>query len=181
MPYTLTISPHAEAAPLISSLHAPHPPVHCSRWARGQHPYTTTVLLGSLKGIFTFDSYFLWKCCSIAAFLFLKNFYFFGLLSFRVAPVAYGGSQARGWTGAVVTSLRHSHSNAGSELCLRPAPVAHGNSASLTHRVRPGIKPTSSWMLVGSLTTEPWGDLPCRLPSLLCFWDSWCQSDSSAL
>ena len=38
------------------------------------------------------------------------------------APAAYGGSQARGQIGAVATSLRQSHSNAGSEPCLRPTP-----------------------------------------------------------
>ena len=34
--------------------------------------------------------------------------------------MAYGGSQARGPIGAVATSLRQSHSNAGSELNLQP-------------------------------------------------------------
>ena len=29
--------------------------------------------------------------------------------------------------------------------------TAHSNAGSLTHRARPGIKPTSSWVLVGSL------------------------------
>ena len=40
----------------------------------------------------------------------------------------------RGQIGAVATSLRHSHSNS--------------NTGSLTHWARPGIKPTSSWILV---------------------------------
>ena len=35
-------------------------------------------------------------------------------------PAAYGGSQARGRIGAVATGLHQSHSNAGSELHLRP-------------------------------------------------------------
>ena len=38
------------------------------------------------------------------------------------APAAYGGSQARGWIGAVATGLRQSHSNAGSEPHLQPTP-----------------------------------------------------------
>ena len=38
------------------------------------------------------------------------------------APAAYGGSQARGRIGAVATSLRQSHSNAGSEPHLQPTP-----------------------------------------------------------
>ena len=40
----------------------------------------------------------------------------------RAAPAAYGGSQARGLITAVAASLRQSHSNAGSEPCLRPTP-----------------------------------------------------------
>ena len=38
------------------------------------------------------------------------------------APSAYGSSQARGPIRAVATSLRHSHSNVGSELHLQPTP-----------------------------------------------------------
>ena len=38
------------------------------------------------------------------------------------APAAYGGSQARGPIAAVATGLCQSHSNAGSEPHLRPAP-----------------------------------------------------------
>ena len=32
--------------------------------------------------------------------------------------------------------------------------TAHGNARSLTHCVRPGIKPESSWILVRFVTTE---------------------------
>ena len=42
--------------------------------------------------------------------------------SLRVAPVAYGGSQARGPTGAVAAGLHWSHSNSVSELHLCPTP-----------------------------------------------------------
>ena len=37
-------------------------------------------------------------------------FFFFGFF-FRAAPMAYGGSQARGQIGATAASLHHSHSN----------------------------------------------------------------------
>ena len=37
----------------------------------------------------------------------------------RATDVAFGSSQARGWTGATASSLHHSHSNARSELCLQ--------------------------------------------------------------
>ena len=40
----------------------------------------------------------------------------------RAAPAAYGSSQARGLLGAVAAGLHHSHSNRGSEPCLRPTP-----------------------------------------------------------
>ena len=36
--------------------------------------------------------------------------------------MVYGVSQARGQIGAVAAGLQHSHSNGGSELCLRPTP-----------------------------------------------------------
>ena len=32
--------------------------------------------------------------------------------------------------------------------------TAHGKAGSLTQCLRPGIKPTSSWILVGFITTE---------------------------
>ena len=41
---------------------------------------------------------------------------------FKATPAAYGGSQARGLIGAVVTGLHHSHSNSRSESSLRPTP-----------------------------------------------------------
>ena len=41
---------------------------------------------------------------------------------FRVAPVAYGGSKARGQIGAIATDLHHSHSKASSKPCLQPTP-----------------------------------------------------------
>ena len=51
--------------------------------------------------------------------------YLFFLSFFAIswaAPSAYGGSQASGPIGAIATSLRQSHSNAGSEPCLQPTP-----------------------------------------------------------
>ena len=44
----------------------------------------------------------------------LSLFFFFFVFS-MAAPVAYGGSQARGLIGTVGASLRQSHSNAGSQ------------------------------------------------------------------
>ena len=52
----------------------------------------------------------------------MNFFFFWSFFAFRAAPSAYGGSQARGLIGAVAASLYQSHSNAGSELHLRPTP-----------------------------------------------------------
>ena len=54
---------------------------------------------------------------SLSHFFFL---FFFGLS--RAAPMAYGGSQARGQIIAVAAGLHHSHSNARSKPHLRPTP-----------------------------------------------------------
>ena len=50
------------------------------------------------------------------------QFWFFFLLLFMAETAAYRGSQARGLIRARAVSLRHSHSNAGSELHLRLTP-----------------------------------------------------------
>ena len=47
-------------------------------------------------------------------------------VSFRAAPTAYGGSQARGVIRAVGISLRQSHSNARSKLQLQTTPQLTG-------------------------------------------------------
>ena len=57
------------------------------------------------------------KHCKSTIFYFIYLFIFF--LPWA-APVAYGGSQARGRIGAVAADLHQSHSNAGSELPLWP-------------------------------------------------------------
>ena len=50
-------------------------------------------------------------------------FFFFYLFAFsRAAPIAHGGSQARGPIGAVAAGLHQSHSNEGLELHLQPTP-----------------------------------------------------------
>ena len=46
----------------------------------------------------------------------------FFFLLFGAAPMAYGGSQARGRIRTIAAGLRHSHSNTRSELSLRPIP-----------------------------------------------------------
>ena len=85
-------------------------------------------------------------------------FVLFLFLLFRDMPTAYGGSQARGWIGATVASLchSHSHSNAGSNATYT---TACSNTRFVTLWVRPGIKRTISWYLVGFLSAVPWQEL----------------------
>jgi len=73
-------------------------------------------------------------CLDDCGFVILKSgtitppawFFVFCFLSFChfswAAPGAYGGSQARGWIGAVATGLCQSHSNTGSKPHLRSIP-----------------------------------------------------------
>ena len=52
----------------------------------------------------------------------MQNFFFFFFGLYGAESAAYGGSQARGHIRAAATGLRHSHSNARSELHLGPTP-----------------------------------------------------------
>ena len=72
---------------------------------------------------------------------------FFGLFVFsRAIPAAYGGSQAQPMPG----DLSH----------VFDYTTAHSNARSLTHWERPGINPSSSWILVRFVSAEPWWELP---------------------
>ena len=83
-----------------------------------------------------------------------SNFtYFFAFLGPH--PVAYGGSQARGQIRAVATGLRHSQQPRQIWATSATYTTTHGNAGSLTHWARPGIEPTSSWILVRFVTAEP--------------------------
>ena len=62
-----------------------------------------------------------------------------------------GGSQASGPIGAIATSLRQQH---GIQVASATYTTTHGSTGSLTHWVRPGIEPASSWMLVRFI--NPW-------------------------
>ena len=66
---------------------------------------------------------------------------------FRTIPEAYEISWARGWIETAATGLCHSHSNFRIQATSATYTAAWGNAASLTHWVRPGIEPTSSWTL----------------------------------
>ena len=68
-----------------------------------------------------------------------------------------GAIPTKGLIRAVASSLRHSHSNARSKPRLPPA---HSNAGSSTHWARPGIKPATSWFLVGFVSAAPRRELP---------------------
>ena len=68
--------------------------------------------------------------------------------------------QARGQIRAVAASLCCSHSSVGIWASSVTYTAAYGNTRSLTHWTRPGIKPSSLWILVRFVTTEPQGELP---------------------
>ena len=89
------------------------------------------------------------------SFSFLFSFLFF----FRATPIAYGSSQPRGRIRAVAASLCHSHCNTGSKIHLHPTPQLTA-ARSPTHWMRPGIEPTSSWILVRFISAAPWQGLP---------------------
>ena len=112
---------------------------------------------------------------ALRSFIFFFFFFFFFFLFFfffvflRLHTWHMGSSWARGRIGAVAASLYHSHSKAGSELCLNPL-SKDLNARSLTHWAKLGIKPISSWILVKFITAEPWWELPITFLSLVLTW-----------
>ena len=68
---------------------------------------------------------------------------------FKPTPTAYRDSQARGLIGAVAASLHQSHTTSAAYT------TAHSNIRSLIHWARPGIKPSTSWFIVGFVSTAP--------------------------
>ena len=84
--------------------------------------------------------------CSILIFAtFCKFGIFFSLKN--AVPTACGSCQARAQIRATDAGLCQSHSNAVSKSHLWTT-TAHGNTRSITHWARPGIKPASSRILV---------------------------------
>ena len=87
----------------------------------------------------------LYKC-----FLSLIDFFFFFP---RAAPAAHGSSQARRWIGAAASGLhRWQPQQCQIQATSATNAAVCGNTGSLIHWARPGIKPTSSWILVRFLT-----------------------------
>ena len=89
----------------------------------------------------------------VALFLGEEDFFFFFLL-FRTTLLAYGSSQTRGQIGATAAGKHHSHINTSSEPCLWPTPQLTAVPDPWP-TVRPRIKPTSSWILIRFISSEP--------------------------
>ena len=87
------------------------------------------------------------QICFFVLFCFLFLF-----LLFKAAPAAYGSSQARSWIGAVAAGLGPQKQQCRIQATSLTYSAAPSNARSLAHWVRPGIKPTSSWILVGFVT-----------------------------
>ena len=78
--------------------------------------------------------------------------FFVPLGLFRATLTAYGSSQAKGQIRAVAAGLRHSHSNVGTEPCLRPTSQLMAT---------PDLQPTEQgW----ELNLCPYGSQSCLLP-----------------
>ena len=78
---------------------------------------------------------------------------------FRVSPAAYGSSQARGWIGAVAANYTTA------TVTWNPRYVCDLQHGSRQHQIlhppeKPGIKLTSSRILVGFVSTVPQQELP---------------------
>ena len=78
---------------------------------------------------------------------------------FRAAPIPYGNSQPRGRIRATVAGLCNSHSNSRSKLHLQPIPQLMAMPDPQPTKVRPGVKATSSWILVEFVSTRPQWEL----------------------
>ena len=85
--------------------------------------------------------------CFFCFFVCVCFFFFLVFCLFKTAPVAYGGSHARGPIGAVAAGLHHSHSSTASEPHLRPTPQLMATPDPQPTEQGQGIEPVSSWRL----------------------------------
>ena len=82
------------------------------------------------------------------------------VLLFRAEPVAYGGSQARGWIRAVACRPTPQLQQHGMQALSATYTTAHGNAGSPTHWSRPGIEPETSRFPVWFVFAALWRELP---------------------
>ena len=89
--------------------------------------------------------------CSISK-IFVCSFLF---LLFMATPLAYGGSQAPDQIRATAAGLTPPTQQRQIRAASGTHTTACSNAGSLTHWTRPGIGPTTSWFLVGFVSTVP--------------------------
>ena len=123
------------------------------------------------------------------------------LFLYRAVPLAYGSSQARCWIlnplskdrdwiswvryhgatmGTPIKELKVKISRIGPQIWRKNFlgrqfaiyTTAHGNAGSLTHWVRPGMEPTTSWFLVRFASAVPWWELQGLLLRELFPWET---------
>ena len=82
---------------------------------------------------------------------------------FRAAPATYQGSQARGSNQSYSCWPMPQPQQRGIWTASATYTTTHGNAGSLTPWARPGIEPTTSWFLIGFISTTPQGELPNKL------------------
>ena len=82
--------------------------------------------------------------------------------SFKVTPMTYGSSLARGWIRATYSCWPMPQPKQHEIQAFSTTYTAtHSNTRSLTHWARPGMKPASSWVLVGFVSTvSQWELIP---------------------
>ena len=89
-----------------------------------------------------------------------RNRLTFFFLLFRATPVAYGDPQARGRMNQSY-SCQPMQQSQQQRIWAESATytTARSNARSLTHLVRPGIEPETSWFLVRFISIVPWWEL----------------------
>ena len=95
---------------------------------------------------------------SASIFLFIFIYFYFYFLLFRATALAYGNSRE----GVKLELQLPAYTTATAMLDLSLSvtyTTAHGNTGSLTHWTRPGIKPTTSWFLVIFISAAPQQEL----------------------
>ena len=129
----------------------------------------------------------LFVCLFLYTSVFYINFFFFFVFFFClfaiswVAPVAYGGSQARGPIGAVAADLPLSHSNAVSEPSLQPTPQLMATPDPKPTEKGQGSNPRPHGSYSDSLNTAPRWELQnlCFVSNTLWNNGGWAQERRS--
>ena len=130
-------------------------------WLTSLNMIISRFILVAANGVISF--FFLWLilyCVYLPHLLLL--FPLFSL--FRATPVAYGSSRWGGGIRAAAASLCHKSQQCWIQATFSTYATACGNARHSTHWTKPGIQPTSSWMLVGFIPLSYNGN---SLPHLL--------------